>query len=333
VQQGLGTVVLDGGERVAASVISAPDSEWADRLAKFLVHKGEPWTWGNVELLTKPTGVHAYFYILHRDGVPLSNIMTCEVNGVGLFGHVFTRPEDRRKGACNKLMGLQMEHFRSRGGKALFLSTGFDSAAYRIYARHGFQGVEDKSGCMQYYAAAREEFEASWFARAAAQVEPFAMAHWPILAPLFAGGFQGRIRCARLGIIGRTSGEEFILKALYDERLPVEGRTPSTFVLRSRQIGAPVGFAAFGRHPVWEELRLVDVFCHPDFWDRSGDLLASLPLPPAAHFIAYADINWTSKDHALRQAGFRQTAVLARWVPQTAARTSFGDVAVYEKET
>jgi hypothetical protein len=185
---------------------------------------------------------------------------------------------------------------------------------------------------MEYYAATREEFEASWFVRGVTEIEPLAMAHWPILAPLLIGGFQGQVRCARLGLIGRHSGEGYILKALYDERLPVEGRTASAFVLRSRQSGAPVGFAAYGSHPIWGEMRLVDIFCHPDFWERAGDLLASLSMPPAGHFVAYADVGWTDKDRILRQAGFQQTAVLARWAPQTSARTSFVDVAVYEKE-
>jgi hypothetical protein len=332
-QQNLGTVVLKNGERVEAAVIAAPDAAWADRLKGFLAHKGEPWNWGNAEVLTKPTGVETFFCVLHRNGVPFSNVMTCEVNGVGLLGHVFTRDEDRRKGACKKLMELQMEHFRARGGRALFLGTGFESPAYRIYACHGFQGIEEKSGYMQYYVSTREEFEASWFARAATETEPLAMTHWPTLAPLFAGDFQGQVRCARLGIIGRSSGEGHILRALYDDRLPIEGREPSTLVVRSRQSGAPVGFAAYGSHPIWAELRLIDVFCHPDFWDRAGDLLASLPLPPSGHFIAYADVGWTGKDRTLRRAGYRQTAVLARRAPQTSAKTAFVDVAVYEKET
>ncbi len=332
-QQELGTVVLKSGERAEAAVVAAPDAAWADRLKEFLAHKGEPWNWGNAENLTKRTGVETFFYVLHRDGVPFSNIMTCEVNGVGLFGHVFTCPDDRRRGACDKLMGVQMEHFRTRGGRALFLGTGFGSPAYRIYARHGFQGIEDKSGYMEYYAATREEFETSWFARAAAEIEPLTMAHWPVLAPLLAGGFQGQVRCARLGIIGRNCGEGQILKVLYENRHPVEGKEPSSLVLRSRQSGAAAGFATVGSHPVWAELRLVDVFCHPDFWDRASDLLASLPLPPSGHFIAYADVGWADKDRVLRCAGFRQTAVLARRAPQSSAKTAFVDVAVYEKET
>jgi hypothetical protein len=300
---------------------------------RLLEHKGEPWNWGNIAVLSKPTGFRSYYYVLHRDGVPFSNISTWEVDGVGLFGHVFTRPDDRRKGASSQLMELQMADFRSRGGRALFLGTGFDSSAYRIYARHGFKGLEDKSGYMDYYAATREEFEASWFAPAATRIEPLVMAHWPILAPLFAGDFQGQVRCARLGIVGRSPAEGAILKALYDERIPVEGAPQSMYVLRSKLSGAGVGFATFGRHPIWEELSLVDVFCHPDFWSQSDGLLASLPLRPKGHFIAYADLNWASKDPALRRAGFRQTAVLARWAPQTSAKTSFVDVAVYEKES
>jgi len=90
-QQDLGTVVLHSGERVAAAVISAPGSEWADRLTGLLGF-GEPSNWGIFEVLTKSPRVQAYFYVLHRNGVPFSNMMTCEVNGVGLFGHVFTSP-------------------------------------------------------------------------------------------------------------------------------------------------------------------------------------------------------------------------------------------------
>ncbi|MGO8705185.1 MAG: GNAT family N-acetyltransferase [Candidatus Brocadiia bacterium] len=332
-QQDLGTIVLKNGERVEAAVIAAPDAAWADRLKGFLAHKGELWNWGNAENLTKLTGVETFFYVLHREGVPFSNIMTSEVKGVGHFGHVFTRLEDRRKGACDKLMTLQMEHFRARGGRALFLGTGFGSPAYRIYACHGFQGIEDESGYMEYYATTREEFEASWFARAAVEIEPLAMAHWPVLAPLLVGGFQGRVRCARLGSIGRSPGESQILKALYEDRHPVEGKEPRSLVLRNRQSGAGVGFATCGSHPIWAELCLADVFCHPDFWDGAGELLASLPLPPGSRCIAYADVGWTGKDHVLRRAGFRQTGVLARRAPQNSAKTAFVDVAVYEKET
>ncbi len=331
-QEDIGAVVLDSGERVEAAVLFAPDPVWTAPLMGLLGHKGEPWNWGNLEVLGKPAGVDARFYVLHRNGIPFSNIMTSEVDGVGVLGHVFTRPEDRRKGACDKLMGLQMEHFRAHGGKALFLGTGFESPAYRIYARHGFHGLEENSGYMEYYAATREEFEAAWFAPAATGIEPLTLAQWPILAPLCAGGFQGQVRFARLGMIERSDGDGYILRLLYDERLPVEGKTPGAFLLRSRQSGAPVGFAAVGNHPIWAELRLVDLFCHPDFWDRVGDLLAALPLPSGGHFIAYADAGWTEKERALRGAGFRQTALLARWAPKSPAKRAFIDVAVYEKQ-
>jgi hypothetical protein len=258
--------------------------------------------------------------------------MTCEVNGVGIFGHVFTRPEDRRKGAFSKLMELQMNHFRGRGGRALFLSTGFDTSPYRIYARHGFKGIEDKSGYMDYYRATREEFESSWFASGPTEVQPLAWVHWPVSAPLFMGDFPGRVRCARLGMIGRCSSEGHLLKLLFEERLPAEGRKPGALVLRSKSGGAVVGFAASGRHPIWSVLCLVDVFCHPSFWDKAGDLLAALELPSQGHLVAYADVGWTAKARVLRRAGFKRTATLSRWAPQDAARTGFADVAVYEKD-
>jgi hypothetical protein len=72
-------------------------------------------------------GLDVFYYILHRDGVPFTNMMNIEYRGVGLYGHVFTKPEDRQKGAASALMPMLMDDFRARGGKALYLGTGYDS--------------------------------------------------------------------------------------------------------------------------------------------------------------------------------------------------------------
>ena len=57
-------------------------------------------------------------------------------------------------------------------GRALFLGTGYDSPAYQIYGRHGFESVEPTSGCMAMYSDSREEFEKWYFEGDTARIQP-----------------------------------------------------------------------------------------------------------------------------------------------------------------
>ena len=62
-----------------------------------------------------------------------------------------------------QLMACLMEHFRQRGGQALFLGTGYDTPPYHIYRVNGFAGVEPESGYMDYYSTSQDEFERGLF--------------------------------------------------------------------------------------------------------------------------------------------------------------------------
>ena len=92
-------ITLKSGERVEVGVVKGPDPDWAERIEALLEHKGETWRWGNTMVLRERLDVEAHFYILHRGGIPFANMSTVETRGVGIFGHVFTKPEDRRKRA------------------------------------------------------------------------------------------------------------------------------------------------------------------------------------------------------------------------------------------
>ena len=102
--EGLGHVVLATGEQVEVGVVIGPDAEWTERLERLLGHKGEPWNWQNRQVLTTDVGIGSRFYVLHRGGMPFANIMIAELSGVGILAHVWTKPEDREKGACSNLM-------------------------------------------------------------------------------------------------------------------------------------------------------------------------------------------------------------------------------------
>src|SRR4028118_2389789 len=92
-------ITLTPGGRVRATVVGAPDVNWHERITNLLAHKGEMWRWQVAHLLgDTQSGVETRFYLLHRDGVPFSNVMTVEFAGVGLLGHVWTVPDWRRQG-------------------------------------------------------------------------------------------------------------------------------------------------------------------------------------------------------------------------------------------
>lgn len=332
----MGPVTLKTGETVEMGVVEAPDADWAERIEKLLAHKGDPWNWQNASVLREDVGIETYFYVLHRGGQPFANVMTAELAGVGLFGHVWTQPPDRRNGAASNLIARQMEDFRRRGGKALFLGTGFDSPAYHIYRRHGFRGVEDRSGSMEYFTASKQAFEAGYFAGGSVAVQEIGWRHWPASGGLFLGDFDGGVRCVPLGMIGRSSTEGPLLGLIRDERRrrrEEPAARPAALALVSTVTTAVVGLAARARSRTWPGQVVVDVYCHPAHWSRAGELLAGVMPAGEARCVAYADADWPAKHGALQSAGLQPIATLPEWVPADGAATRFVDVTVFERRS
>ena len=118
--ESIGTVTLKDGEQVEAGVVIGPDPAWADRVGDLLNHKGGVWRWQNARCLRDDLGIDVRFYLVHRDGAPFANMLTATRHGVGHFGHVYTRPEDRRKGALATLKLMKKEaSARNKSGKKL----------------------------------------------------------------------------------------------------------------------------------------------------------------------------------------------------------------------
>ncbi len=317
--QFLANITLKSGETVEAGVIKGPDLVWAARLEGLLQHKGDPWNWQTAQVLERELGLDAFFYVLHRAGEPLANIMTIETQGVGLFGHVWTVPADRQKGASSLLMALQMRHFAERGGQALLLGTGYNSVAYHMYARFGFQSVEPKSGYMAYYAQSQTAFEQHYFTPpvnpADTVIEPIQWHHWPASAALFLGDFPGVVRCAPMQLFGRASSEGGVLTLLLEEEQRRQrGQAPATVVLQNRVSGAIVGLATYQWHPIWPATYLLDIYCHPAYEGQTPALLEALALPTDQRVVAYADGDQPFKQALLEQAGFQTVAQLPSWL-------------------
>lgn len=330
--QSLGTIKLRSGEVVEAGVVRGPAPDWSQRLQKLLWHKGDPWNWQNAQMLDVDHGLDVNFYVLHRAGDPFANIMTIELAGVGHFGHVWTQPADRQQGASRTLMGLQMADFNARGGKALFLGTGYDSSAYRIYASHGFTGIEPESGYMAYYSQSQDDFESSYFASGAVEIQPLNWRHWPASAALFLGDFPGLVRCAPLGLIGRSSTEGAFLPALIDaDKRQKKEQSPAVLALVNPTTTAVAGLAAWSWHPLWDDVCLVDCYCHPNFWGQAQSLLGALQLPGERRTVAYIDSGNEAKAKLFSQAGFKSIVTLPKWLATNHHPSGGVDVEIYEK--
>ena len=322
---------LTSGETVQCGMVAAPDAEWADRLEKLLGHKGGIWNWQNTQTLNHELGIEVLYHVLHRDGQPFANIMTAELDGVGILGHVWTGPDDRRKGAARRLMAQATEHFRACNGKALYLGTDFDSSAYHIYRRSGFASVEDCSGCLAWYASRPDLFDADHFADGPTTIEPIDWPHWPVSAALGLCDSPGVVRFASMQLLGRITTEGGVLEVLRRQQEGGPDAAPCAMVLRQAAGTAVTGISTWDWHPLWPDTCIVDVFCHQRYWRSAGELLEALSLPDADRYVAYADPTCPDRQDVLMAADFRHTGTMPKRLAADAAKTQFVDVLVFEK--
>lgn len=328
--QKLADIRLKNDDVVEAGVVLGPDEEWRERVQELLLDKDDIWNWQNTAMLREPLGIEARFHVLHREGIPFCHMLVSQLNGVGLLSHVFTKPEDRGQGAASRLMELAMAQFQERGGQAMYLATGYDTPPYHIYRKMGFEGIEPQSGIMHYFATSRKEFEAEYFAPGEVTVQPLDWQHWPVASALFTGSWPQTVRSAPLKLFGRTLTEGQLLPAIHARRSG-KGGSQQAFALVKPENGAVVGLAACAPDPVWPHTCIVDVFCHPDFWEHAPELLQCLNLYEGKRHVAYADDGDAQKSKALEAIGFTSNATLPRWTHADAARTRPVDVQVWTR--
>lgn len=329
----LGTVRLKSGKEATAGVVRGPDAQWAERLDNLLGHKGSYWSWHIAKAAREELPIETRFYLLHDGTTPFSNMMTIEVDGVGILGHVFTLPSHRRQGAASQLMKLLMEEFRGRGGRTLFLATGYDSPPFHIYRQCGFEGIEAGSGVMCFEAPEARSGLAAWFSPGEIRIEPLGWRHLPLASPLLAGPWPGVVRLASWNAIGRVPSEAPLLSLLHDAwRREALGLPPRASVLVNETGGAVCGIAAWGNDRLWPRTAVVDVYCHPDYWSWASDLLAALSAPENVdRVIAYADGDCPARRQAMEEAGFSEVARLPNFVAADAARSRCTTVTLLEQ--
>lgn len=296
----LGEAVLKTDEQMEVGVITAPDEPHAAEIKQFLGHKPGNYKWHIERCVTETLdALETRFYVGKVDGSVITNIMTVEHQGIGILGHVFTMPEQRRKGACKGVMAYQMDDFRHRKGRALYLGTGYNSPPYHIYHSFGFESVFSESGFMKYHVNA--DFEERYFAPASVQPKPVEWHDWPKVTALSGIVGSEALRSLIWNVYGPTNMEGGFLNFKHD--LETENVYEDAKLLITSD-GAIVGWATVSRDNRWRPAAAVlDLFFHPNFADEVPALLSAVKFPDAK-VQCYVDSSAAKKTEVLETAGF-----------------------------
>lgn len=296
----LGEAILKTGERMEVGVMTAPDEPHAEEVKQFLGHKPGNYKWHIERCIAEVLdALETRFYVGKLDGNVITNIMTVEHEGIGILGHVFTLPQQRRKGACKGVMAYQMEHFRQRGGRALYLGTGYNSHPYYIYHSFGFESVFPESGFMKYHV--NGDFEECYFALAPTEPKFVEWHDWPKVTALSSIVGWDTLRSLTWGVYGPTNLEGGFLS--FKHALETEDAYDDAKLLISSG-GAIVGWATVSRDARWRpETAVLDLFFHPNFADDVPVLLSAAAFPESK-VQCYVDSGAEKKAAVLEAAGF-----------------------------
>ncbi|MBN1344911.1 MAG: GNAT family N-acetyltransferase [Phycisphaerae bacterium] len=294
---------LKNGQTVDVRCVQPPAGEWTDRIAPFLAHKGEPWNW---HIRTNLEGhcdeLDQRFYIAAIGQEIVSHLMLVEKHGLAILGHVFTDAQWRQQGATSLLMKAMTEEFAARDGVAMHLFTGFESPAFRIYRRFGFEPMSPGSGRMK-WVRSPERFEAC-FAPGdprALRVEKACWTHWPLIHKLMLRQEGDWLRNEPLSLTGSADAENAFVHLMSRLR---EG-VPNAAAVLVNNAGMTVGLATL---LPWKALpsrmMIFDVYVHPTAEDALGTLIGAIDLPSDRPVLSRIDAESTLRRQALRDAGF-----------------------------
>ena len=307
-------MTLKTGDELKIIRVAAPDADWKEPIIEALRHKGEGWV-NIIRMMLEQSleGVQCYYYLGLLDGEIVGNITTTEAPavGVGILGHVVTSPAHRRKGICTALMETVTRDFTARGGAAMTLGTGYDSPPYHIYASFGFVG-SGTSGRMIW--EARPGFLADYFAADSTDVADITWPDWPRLDLLYTIPQGSFLRGIYFMHYGPAKYEDDFLRLF---RLITDIESAQSKVL-IKPGGEVIGHALLLPDPRWHnDVWLLDLFVHPDFYPAAGELLTAIELPPGQKVQAYADSQCPQKIQLLEAAGFHQKTVLHNQIVNT----------------
>lgn len=242
---------------------------------ELLGHKGQPWMAHVEDFIARGRdgaveGLEWRIHLAERDGRPVASVCTWENAGVGLLGHVYTRPEARRQGIARALLSWTLHELRTRGAKAMALNCDADSHQASLYRAIGFEPVPGAVGAMvQRFAPPDAE------ATHSLRVAPFAWGDWPHLNLFMLRPDLPRVRWAAAGLEGPSSVEHALLAQVF----AAAGREPARISILKTESGPVRGFACVTRARLAEgaaEENVLDFVCDVEVASFRRSLLESL---------------------------------------------------------
>jgi len=305
----LDTVTLKTGESMDILRVTCPDGEWADKILPFLAHKGSDWQLPMEENLKAPLeGLGQHFYIGVVDGDVVGNCSSIEGlhAPVGILQHVFTPPEQRRKGICKSLIHTYVKDFDARGGRAAYLHTGYDSAAYHIYASAGFVGYGE-TGTMERFPD--EQFHQDYWKTGWVQSRETRWEDWALLEALYGTVDGWHLRSTYFSQYGRVGYEGTYV---YLRRGMDVGSIQNVRVLEGAG-GAVVGHAYTTRLAMFNRCsHVLDFFLHPNHYASASVLLNDIDLHGLGRVLCYCDSAQPERGEILVERGFTLETTMPR---------------------
>ncbi|MEM2915324.1 MAG: GNAT family N-acetyltransferase [Candidatus Bathyarchaeia archaeon] len=264
---------LRTGEEMSTLRVMAPDTEYKESILSLIGHKESFWLLPVSEAMDgKITGIRVFCYLALLGDQIVGNITTTETleNPIGIFQHVYTRPEHRRKGIASFLTQDVLNDFKSRRGRVLYLGTSYGSEAHRIYLKYGFHDIGDRTGRMRFLL--EEGFDEKYFGGKETRVAAADWEHWPGVNVLFSieeGWYMRSIVFGSFGVSGFEGDYINLMLSLRKKRIK------DAKVLTSEN--AIVGLAFLMPDPRWKyDVSILDFFVHPHFISDTPKLINAL---------------------------------------------------------
>ncbi len=311
------TTLLKDGRQVDLQIVTTPSPEEYREISQLLHHKPSPYL-DHIEDF-HGTGVDGVieglewrFHLARAEGAFVANICTWEHEGIGILGHVFTRPEWRGLGIADALLRFQDEDFQARGGRIMELNTGYQSMPYRLYQKHDYQDVPGAPGSMIKAVHANEW--ADLYTTDETQLVDFQWRHWPSANLLFLTENPSFVRAAGIGVYGISYLEGAVIH--HREHIWSQEEEPhwKAMVLET-STGTTTAWASLQWDLNWSRnhRRLVfDLFFHPAYGDRIEPELLNREIPRGT--ISYST-PVDPKNPLLERLGFRSLGKITGFFP------------------
>ena len=328
----LGSVTLKTGEQLELGCVGCPDPSWGAQIMPLLGHKSRETRDHFEAAFSGPLdNLDTRFYIGTIGGIAVTNVMIVGAHrppgGVGILGHVYTRPEHRQKGAYGALMEAQMGHMRQSakdgadGYRVLTLGTGFETHPYWIYHRFGFRSIDGTSGKMKWLADAKAEPAMLHPSRpGTATVRPLRWDDWAPLDLLASQPVASDEELPR-SFTFELRGQGSVEGPFQTLQRNLKRKAPITALVLESEHGATVGYAILQPDRVaFGDGRALDLYVHPSHQADAPRLLDALPWPKTGRVAAYSTPPDGYRAAALRGAGFTVVTELPHWLARNNER-------------